>query len=144
MPVRSKAVAVEQFELMIDGQSLGRFEALFAPTAPGAAPRPLQVHELPLLLRISGAQPAPSPIHKIPDIALKRGVCNQALIERWQKIGVGSIVLVGLGSTGKPVARYKLIDAWPMKITGPALHAKGGGEVAVEEIVISHEGMKLD
>ena len=32
----------------------------------------------------------------------------------------------------------------PMKYTGPTLAAKGGGDVAMEELVLSAEGMVIE
>lgn len=45
---------------------------------------------------------------------------------------------------GGPVARWNFQNAWPSKYSGPTLSAKGGGEVAMEEISISTEGLELD
>lgn len=199
-----------RFEITIDGHSLGRFEMLMAATAAGAAPRALEVHELPLLVqytkdsqsstgtpwehnfemrpgkfaRSDHAFAAPagnshSQWSRWGDVTLKRGICSQALIERWQLLSSGDIILVGLSPTGQPVARYHLTNAWPrkyspaqtqpvnnwkltpawpskyssatdvlaagrLKVAGPTLPGKGGADVAIEEIVIAHEGVRLD
>ena len=37
----------------------------------------------------------------------------------------------------KAVQSWVLIDAFPTKYTGPSLAAKGGGEVAMEELTLS-------
>ena len=55
----------------------------------------------------------------------------------------GSVALVGLSPAGWPIVHYRFNRAWVVKITATDLHAKGGGDVAIEEIVISHEGVSL-
>lgn len=162
-------ISAARFAITIDGYEVGRFETLLAATTPTAPPRALEVHELPLLLHV-GEEPqsasSRSSRHiRWSDIVLKRGVCNQTSIERWQAFGASNVTLVGLGPTGQPIARWKLTSAqvtrhtfarevpikWPgatdiliasrLKLTAPNLNAKGGGDVAIEEIVIAYEGM---
>ena len=43
---------------------------------------------------------------------------------------------------GTPVATFTLRNAQPKKWTGPTLAAKGGGEVAMEELHLVHEGIE--
>jgi phage tail-like protein len=43
-----------------------------------------------------------------------------------------------------PVLKWKLINARPMKWTGPTLAAKGGSDVAMEELVIASEGFEFE
>jgi phage tail-like protein len=42
-----------------------------------------------------------------------------------------------------PVQSWKLRNVVPMKYTGPTLAGKGGGEVAMEELVLSAEGFEI-
>ena len=42
------------------------------------------------------------------------------------------------------VMTFKLINAQPKKWVGPTLAAKGGGEVAMEEIHLTHEGIEIE
>ena len=44
---------------------------------------------------------------------------------------------------GNPVLRWKLINARPMKWTGPTLAGKGGSDVAMEELVLTSEGFEF-
>ena len=159
MPGRNDALTAARFELTIDGHSLGRFETLFAAIAPGAAQRAFQVHELPSLWQHAGEYRAgkfaqtdygferPSRgtrpgLHPPRTIVLKRGTVRRTLLERWQKAG-GSVTLVALGAAGIPVARYHLNRARVVKFTAPPLSGKGGSDIAMEEIVIGHEGVCL-
>jgi phage tail-like protein len=159
MPGRDyDAITAARFAITIDGVQLGRFEMLFAATAPGVAPRALQPQELPLL---GAGQLTPGEVthwdhtYEIRTgkyrsrqtwamITLKRGVASRAALERWQSRASGSLTLAALNPSGQPIARYRLEPAWPVKVTGPALHAKRGNDVAIETLEIAHAGMRLD
>ena len=45
---------------------------------------------------------------------------------------------------GTPVQKWTLGGVAPMKYTGPTLAAKGGGDVAMEELVLSSESMDTE
>jgi phage tail-like protein len=49
-----------------------------------------------------------------------------------------------LDEAKKPVAAFRLSNAQPKKWVGPTLAAKGGGEVAMEELHIAHEGITYE
>jgi phage tail-like protein len=88
-------------------------------------------------------------VNKVGDITLKRGVDTNKVLLKWSQVidhkGAdaarkdGQIQL--LDYKGAPVATYSIINAWPKKYTGVGLQASGG-EAALEEIVIAHEGLK--
>jgi hypothetical protein len=159
MPGRDyDAITAARFAITIDGVQLGRFEMLFAATAPGVAPRALQPQELALL---GAGQLTPGEVthwdhtYEIRTgkyrsrqtwamITLKRGVASRVALERWQSRASGNVTLVGLGSAGKPVARYKFTHGWPSKIYWSTGGAKGGNDVAIETLEIAHAGMMLD
>jgi phage tail-like protein len=69
-----------------------------------------------------------------------------AVLERWKGLtssgATVSVVLAGLDEGGRMVARYALGNARPAKITAPMLDAKGN-DVAIEEIVIEYEGLRI-
>jgi phage tail-like protein len=44
---------------------------------------------------------------------------------------------------GSPVMGWVLVNARPMKFTGPTLAAKGGSDVAMEELVVSIESFEF-
>jgi len=89
-------------------------------------------------------------LHKVGDITLKHGIDTNQELWRWRNQVVdgnvdtarkhGSIVLFDY--EGTPVATYTIINAWPTKYHAPNLDA-GANEVALEEIVIVHEGLEL-
>lgn len=88
-------------------------------------------------------------IHKSGDITLKRGVVGYKNIWAWlNKARDGNVaeakeetVTIKLLSEdrSKVVVTWKLRGVMPIKWTGPTLTAKGGGDVAMEELVLSVE-----
>ena len=88
-------------------------------------------------------------VHKAGDVTLKRGVIGADNIYSWlDQIRAGDVsakrtVLVKLKNedptSASAVVTWKLINAMPIKWTGPTLTAKGGSDVAMEELVLSVE-----
>jgi phage tail-like protein len=96
-------------------------------------------------------------VHKVPgihtagDVTLKRGIVDSAKLWAW--IGAARVndsdntkrdVNITLRDEAqKSVQIWKLRNAMPMKYTGPTLAGKGGGDVAMEEIVLSVEDLEI-
>lgn len=87
-------------------------------------------------------------IHKSGDVTLKRGVIGAQNLHEWlQKLREGKLseakrnVVIKLLNEERTdtVVTWKLRGAMPIKWTGPSLTAKGGGDVAMEELVLSVE-----
>jgi phage tail-like protein len=88
-------------------------------------------------------------IHKAGDVTLKRGVIGAQNIYAWlEQIRAGDVtakrnVEIKLKSENPAnpgaVVTWKLINAMPIKWTGPTLTAKGGNDVAMEELVLAVE-----
>lgn len=95
-------------------------------------------------------------VRKIPntfkndEVTLKRGlVAATQLFEWFKKVREGhldprSVVVILFDEARVEVARWKLINAQPKKWVGPTLAAKGGGEVAMEEFHLVHEGIDFE
>jgi phage tail-like protein len=96
-------------------------------------------------------------VHKIAntfkqeDVTCKRGLVGVTELFNWVKSvregadGRRTVVITVLDETGRsPVAAFKLRNAQPKKWVGPTLAAKGGGEVAMEELHIAHEGVEYE
>lgn len=92
-------------------------------------------------------------VFKSGDVTLKRGVMAVSDLYDWIKaVREGDrenskrTVTVSLrNETGSEVvASWLLFGAQPIKLTGPALAAKGGGDVAIEEVVLSVERIDLE
>jgi phage tail-like protein len=88
-------------------------------------------------------------INKSGDVTLKRGVIGADNIYNWlQQVRSGDVtakrnVEIKLTSENpanpSAVVTWKLIGAMPIKWTGPTLTAKGGSDVAIEELVLAVE-----
>lgn len=85
------------------------------------------------------------------DITLKRGITNDMEIWDWRENVVqgnmddarknGSVVMMDRNYSA--VARWNFENAWPSKVSGPALKSDSN-EFGVEELVIVHEGVYRD
>jgi phage tail-like protein len=86
--------------------------------------------------------------HKLDDVTLKRGLVGSVDLFEWLKgvrDGVADprqVVITLLDEARQAVATFKLRNAQPKKWTGPTFAAKGGGEVAMEELTLVHEGVE--
>ena len=90
-------------------------------------------------------------LHKVGDVTLKRGVVNSKDLWDWisstRTTGVAAkrnVVVTLRDETGKPVQKWVLGNVVPMKYSGPTLAAKGGGDVAMEELVLSSESLEVE
>lgn len=92
-------------------------------------------------------------IHKAGDVTLKRGVIGAQNIYQWLEQTRASrlseakrnIVIKLLNEDrSEAVVAWKLRGAMPIKWTGPTLTAKGGGDVAMEELVLSVETIEQE
>ena len=88
-------------------------------------------------------------INKAGDVTLKRGVIGADNIYNWlEQIRNGDVtakrdVIIKLKNedptSSAAVVTWKLVQAMPIKWTGPTLTAKGGSDVAMAELVLSAE-----
>ena len=89
-------------------------------------------------------------LHKVADVSLKRGIMGLTNFWRWvsetrrSPYTKRNVSITLNDEQGSPVLRWKLINARPMKWTGPTLAAKGGSDVAMEELVVASEGFEFD
>jgi phage tail-like protein len=87
---------------------------------------------------------------KNDEITLKRGLVGSDDLFVWLRtVREGTadprnVTITLLDEARQPVAQFKLINAQPKKWTGPTLAAKGGGEVAMEELHLVHEGINYE
>jgi phage tail-like protein len=86
--------------------------------------------------------------YKQDDVVLKRGLLGADNLFKWFKEARDgrakprSVTITLLDEAREnPVATWVLTNAQPKKWTGPTLAAKGGGEVAMEELSLVHEGI---
>ena len=89
-------------------------------------------------------------IHKAGDVTLKRGVTGRNNLYEWldlarsgdlsaKRAEVKVILRSENPTETEPVVTWTLRNAMPIKWTGPTLTAKGGSDVAIEELVLAVE-----
>jgi len=92
-------------------------------------------------------------IYKTGDVTLKRGLIGANSFFNWIKDvrdgvqanmrGTVTIELLDEAHTGT-VMTWRLTNAFPSKYTGPTLNAKGGTDVAMEELVLVCEKIDVE
>jgi len=88
-------------------------------------------------------------LHKAGDVTLKRGVMGLKNFWDWvsetrsSPFTARNVSIALNDEQGNVVMRWKLINARPLKWTGPTLAGKGGSDVAMEELVLSSEGFEF-
>jgi len=84
---------------------------------------------------------------KLGNVTLKRGLVNKTALFDWIKsVADGAyaptnVTITLLDEARQAVATWVLKNAQPTKWGGPTLAAKGGGEVAMEQFDLVHEGI---
>lgn len=87
---------------------------------------------------------------KQEDVTLKRGLIGSTALFEWVKaVREGGrdqrrVTITLLDESRAAVAFFHLQNAQPKKWVGPTLAAKGGGEVAMEELHLVHEGITYE
>lgn len=88
--------------------------------------------------------------NKTNDVTLKRGIVNSKDLWDWiadtRKNGVTAkrdVTITLRDEANKDVQIFKLFSTCPLKYTGPTLAGKGGGDVAMEELVLSVENLEV-
>jgi phage tail-like protein len=99
---------------------------------------------------------ATNTVRKIPNtykhdaVTLKRGLVGSTELFEWIKaIREGhqqprTVTIVVMDEAGTDVLHVRLTNAQASKWVGPTLAAKGGGEVAMEELHLVHEGIDYE
>jgi phage tail-like protein len=91
-------------------------------------------------------------MYKVGDVTLKRGLIAADDLYQWIKAtregdqGVRRSVTIHLQDEAHngPVMTWRLVNARPMRYTAPTLNAKGGTDVAMEELVLSCEDLFIE
>lgn len=89
-------------------------------------------------------------LKKFSDVTMKKGVFkgDNQLFDWFKENNMNTIkrkpvTISLLDETGAPTMVWKLSNAWPTKVSGTDLKASGN-EVAVETIVVAHEGLTVE
>ena len=89
-------------------------------------------------------------INSTDDVTLKRGVIGDLRLFTWLKstregeFSPQTVSITLLDEQRAPVCRWTLTAAQPKKWVGPTLAAKGGGEVAMEELHLVAERIDFE
>lgn len=88
-------------------------------------------------------------LRKFNNVTLKRGIVAQdneffawLSTVKLNKVERRDLVISLLNEEHQPVMVWKIQNAFPVKVEGPALKATGN-EVAIESIEIAHEGLEV-
>lgn len=91
---------------------------------------------------------------KYPLVQLKRGITGSTYLWDWRKEvrdGVGAFppvrdvtikLLDEKHDRGKPALTWTLTNAWPTKLSGPSLNAKGN-DIAIEQLDLAHDRLDV-
>jgi len=86
---------------------------------------------------------------KYSNVTMKRGILanDNDLFEWWTLNQQGkhqqrTVTIKLLNESGTATVTWTLAQAWPVKVEGPALNAKGN-DVAIESIEFCHEGLTV-
>ncbi len=91
-------------------------------------------------------------IYKVGDVTLKRGLMGATDLFEWIKqVREGDqaarrniTIQLRDESGANTVMTWRLTNARPMRYTAPSLNAKGGTDVAIEELVLSCEDLAVE
>ncbi|MGA2828839.1 MAG: phage tail protein [Streptosporangiaceae bacterium] len=90
-------------------------------------------------------------VYKVGDVTLKRGLIGAAdLYQMTDSIRTGDQTVIQnvqvqlQDEAHNKVFSFTLVNARPIRWTAPTLNAKGGTEVAIEELVLSCEDLSVD
>lgn len=93
-------------------------------------------------------------MEKYGQVQLKRGISGSTALWDWRREvrdGVGSFPPVSTVTIkllnerhdrGNPAMTWTLTNAWPCKLTGPSLSAKGN-EIAIEQLDLVHDRLDI-
>ena len=93
-------------------------------------------------------------IEKYTNVQLKRGISGSLALWDWRKEvrdGLGAfppavnVTIKLLDEThdrGSPAMTWTLTNAWPTKLTGPSLSAKGN-DIAIEQLDLAHDRIDI-
>ena len=89
-------------------------------------------------------------LNKNSDVTLKRGIVGSTELFQWLKqVANGTptprdLAIILLDEAHQPVLTWNLHRAQPKKWSGPHLAAAVAGTVAMEELVLVHEGLDME
>ena len=143
-PPTSAPLSAARFEISIDGHSLALFSEVEGIVS-GIDPAELELAtrgRKKTELKLPGKRTPPT-------VTLKRGMTRSLELAAWHELVLAGdmaaarkdVTLTMYSTTGDPVARYNLTDAWPAKLEISALSA-GASEVLFETVTLVAESVR--
>ena len=141
MPTRSDPLRQFRFRVEIGGITQAGFQEVSGPSTQTDPVDYREGTDPPHVRKLSG-------LTKTGALTLKWGLSASTELFDWRrqvvagKLGEArrTVYVVGLDDEGNEAVRWRLENAWPSKLDGPALNAKGN-DVAIETIEITAETM---
>lgn len=128
-------IAASRFGLSVDGVQLARFEQLLLLASLNGEPRTATAHELSHVVQ-QGARPAR---RTAPFVLLRGLVASRTAMGRLQaSTPLSGASVIAFDVTGRPESTVPLPAMKVLRLSAPM--AKGGGEVAMEELLLGTEG----
>ena len=91
-----------------------------------------------------------SGMHTTADVTLKRGLVDTSDLWDWirdARVNGSSaqrdVTITLRDEANNPVQVFKLFNVTPKGYTGPTLSGKGAGDIAIEELVLAPENIKI-
>lgn len=90
-------------------------------------------------------------MHSVSDVTLKRGIIDSLVMWQWiadtrvqGPLAKKSVSVILQDESHNSVQKWVLYGVSPLTYNGPSLNATGGGEAAIEELVLSCEGFTIE
>ncbi len=143
MATNNETITAAKFSVTIDGYEIAAFSELQGITTSVEIVDFMESSDREVILKKLPGRCNP------PEIKLKRGKTNSMELWAWHEAVLTgdmaaarrSASLVMYDSTGKPVARYHLENAWPAKIEIGGMKA-GASEALMEQVTITCESIQ--
>ena len=89
--------------------------------------------------------------HKVGDVTLKRGLVGSSELSAWitqtrtaGDLAQRDVTITRRDEAGNAIVSWKLSNFVPVRFAGVTLEGKGGGDVAIEELVLSAERIEIE
>jgi phage tail-like protein len=145
MPDRQTPYGAFNFLVEIDGQEFGGFSDVSGLGSEITVAEYRNGND-----RVNHVRKVPG-MHKVSDVTLKRGIVNSTDLWAWISLtrtasvnAQRAVTVTLLDEARNAVQSWRLRGVIPLKYSGPSLSAKGGGDVAMEELVLSAEDFEIE
>lgn len=132
MPTKESTVSASRFGLLLDGAQIGAFEALAV--GEGGSAHNVQAHELTHIVQQGSGAQKQTANTKWSNITLKRGSMSSSALLKLKAPAGRRLSIVAISSGTRVTLKG-------VRVSRSREESKGGNDVAIEEIVLQHEGL---